>query len=60
MEQWSPINTHGQGVEWVQVGKVIDAKDEYWGRCWRYDEWLGGERFENDVRGRASEVYSLL
>ncbi|KAL3790422.1 hypothetical protein HJC23_013594 [Cyclotella cryptica] len=48
-EQWSPVNTHGQGVEWVQVGKVVDAEDEYWGRCWRYDEWSGGKDLETTV-----------
>lgn len=48
-EQWSPVNTHGQGVEWVQVGKIVDAEDEYWGRCWRYDEWTRGMDMEMTV-----------
>ena len=48
-EQWAPVNTHGQGVEWVQVGKIIDAVDEYEARCWRYDEWEEGGDMETMV-----------
>ena len=48
-DQWSPVNTHGQGVEWVQVGKIVDADGSFDGRCRRYDEWSGGESVEATV-----------
>ena len=48
-EQWAPVNTHGQGVGWVQVGKILDADGEYTGRCQTYDSWSGGEGVEATV-----------
>jgi hypothetical protein len=48
-EQWAPVNTHGQGTEWVQVGKIVDADGEYGGRCRTYDEWSGGQGVEYNV-----------
>jgi hypothetical protein len=48
-EQWAPVNTHGQGVEWVQVGKIVDADGVYGGRCRTYDDWSGGQDVEASV-----------
>jgi hypothetical protein len=48
-EQWAPVNTHGQGTEWVQVGKILDADNEYGGRCRTFDEWSGGQSVESSV-----------
>ena len=48
-DQWAPVNTHGQGVEWVQVGKIVDADGSFDGRCRRYDEWSGGESVDATV-----------
>ena len=48
-EQWAPVNTRGQGTEWVQIGKIKGADGEYGGTCRSYSDWSGEEDVQATV-----------